>query len=99
MIGFSKGSRRNTPCYVMRVGEATCYISYETVIAVNGYDDKGEWVRLRRRNVWGPTTGRHMSDMGVREYPELDDEDEFNRVVEELVTSQLLKRLTDRLAA
>jgi hypothetical protein len=40
-----------------------------------------------------------MSDMGVREYPELDDEDEFNRVVEELVTSQLLKRLTDRLAA
>jgi hypothetical protein len=99
MIGFAKGSRRKTECYIVRVGSAHCYISYETVIAVSGYDEKGEWVRLRRTNTWGPTTGRHMSDMGIRDFAELDDEDEFNRVVEDLVTQQLLTRLKERLAA
>lgn len=99
MIGFTKGSRRNTPCYVVRIGEVACYISYETVVAVSGYTDTGEWVRRRRRNVWGPTTGRHLNDMGVRGYPELDDEDEFNRLVEELVTAQLITKIKERLAA
>jgi len=99
VIWFRKGSDRNTPCYRVSVGDVTCYISYETVVGVSGYNDKGELVRLRRKNVWGPTTGRHMSDMDIREYPELDDEDEFNRVVEELITQQLLTRLKDRLAA
>jgi hypothetical protein len=83
----------------VNVGDVTAYISYETVIAVSGYDDKGEWVRLRRKNVWGPTTGRHMSDMNVRDFRELDDEDEFNRVVEDLTTAQIINKLKERLAA
>lgn len=63
MLYFRHASRRNTKCYQINLGGDTFYISYETIIAASVGDQ-----RIRLDNSWGPTTGRHMNDMGVRSY-------------------------------
>lgn len=70
LVRFQHGTNRNTKAYIVTVGEHDLYISYETVIAYNG-----PRTRFRMDNVWGPTTGRHMKEMGVYNYPTLSPED------------------------
>lgn len=45
------------------------FLSYDTVIAVRGHNDVGGLACVRRSNDWGPTTGRHFSDFGVKDWP------------------------------
>jgi hypothetical protein len=71
-IKFRHESRRNTKCYSVQLGELTCYISYETVVAFS-YPGK----RLRLHNYWGPTTRRHMIEQGVDNYPEAENQSDF----------------------
>lgn len=83
MISFSEGTRRNTKAYIVRVSDAKFYISYETVVAAAGFVD-GKYVTKRLHNGWGTTTGRHMNEMGVRMFEEVED-DEFGKFVDLLV--------------
>jgi hypothetical protein len=100
MIGLTKGSRRRTECYVVTVGSAEVFFSYETPIGVIGVGRGGERVAVRRKNVWGPTTGRHMNEMGLRgAVREIEDEAEFAEILDDVITAQLLNRLEERLAA
>jgi hypothetical protein len=58
---------RNTPAHIITIGEHDFYFSYETCIAY-----RGPLVHCRIPNLWGPTTGRHIREMGVYNWPEVD---------------------------
>ena len=49
------------------------FLSYDTVIAVRGYDVDGSDDCARRENDWGPTTGRHFRDLGCADFPTVAD--------------------------
>ena len=70
MISFCHSSRRNTKCYRISIAGDTFYVSYETIIGASTPDG-----HVRLHNSWGPTTGRHMNDMGIRSYKEITDEE------------------------
>lgn len=91
MISFTHGSKRNTKCYIVCVGGVTTYISYETVIAA---EYKGECVRAQ--NTWGPTTGRHMRDMGVYDWPQLSLRELYEKV-DAFCVDALLQRAKESL--
>ena len=69
MFNFRKESDRNTQAFSLTVGIHRFYISYETVIAYRG--PLGD---CRLENHWGRTTGRHMSDMGIKVLPVVDED-------------------------
>lgn len=69
MLVQFKGPGRNTKCYTFRVGQAEFFISYETVIGVRTSDE-----RVRLDNVWGPTTGRHMNELGIKGFRVVSDD-------------------------
>lgn len=61
---------RRTPCHIVDLDCGTSlYFSYETLIAKRSTDG----TRERLDNVWGPTTGRHMNEMGIRDWPVVDE--------------------------
>lgn len=91
MISFREGTSRNTRAYVVRVASAKFYISYETVIAASGYVN-GEYQNKRLHNRWGTTTGRHITEMGVRMFEEVED-DEFDKFVDALVIDAVKDKL------
>lgn len=66
-------------------------ISYETIITV-AYGGR----RVRKANVWGPTTGRHFSDLGYRD-AEIIPDAAFDRFVQESLAKAVLESTTDRL--
>lgn len=70
-VRLRKGSRRNTQCHEVEVGPHTFYFSYQTCVAYSG---PAYPKNVRIHNHWGPTTGRHMSDMGVKDWEILPDE-------------------------
>jgi len=69
MIKICKGSHRRTECYKLWIGTTVFYISYNTIIAITT-EEGGR----RLENTWGPTTGRHMTEMGIRSWPVITDE-------------------------
>jgi hypothetical protein len=75
MFTFRKASNRNTEAYRVRIGQHNLYISYSTVI---GYS--GPLGTCRRHNDWGPTTGKHINEMGIRDWVEVDEETMHQRV-------------------
>ena len=70
-VKLHKGSRRNTDCHIVEVGPHTFYFSYRTCVAYTGpaYPKS-----IRIQNHWGPTTGRHLSDMYVKDWEVVPDE-------------------------
>ena len=68
MFRFKKTSDRNTQAFAVSIGAHQFFISYETVIAY-----AGPLGNCRLENSWGPTTGRHMSDMGIKGLPVVDE--------------------------
>lgn len=76
MLSFSHASRRNTKAYIVTIGDVEAFISYDTVVAVRSPKGCG-----RLDNVWGPTTGRHINEMGLRDWP-IVDEAELHRLAE-----------------
>lgn len=69
IVQFMKGSERNTQCYIFKLAGIEFFISYNTIIAIRS--DEGA---VRLDNAWGPTTGRHMKEMGVKDFPIVDEE-------------------------
>ncbi len=64
MLSFQHGSNRKTKCYIITIGDTEAYVSYTTVIAIRSPRGRG-----RLDNSWGPTTGRHINEMGLRDWP------------------------------
>ena len=63
-IRLEKGTHRNTQAHIVRINQHTLYFSYETCIAY-----EGPLGRFRLENSWGPTTGRHINEMGLKDLP------------------------------
>jgi hypothetical protein len=55
---------RKTDARVLTFGQHAFYFSYEMCI---GYS--GPLGNVRRENVWAQTTGRHINEMGLRNFP------------------------------
>lgn len=70
MFSFRKESDRNTQAYIVSFGPHRFYVSYETVV---GYS--GPLGRCRVENVWGPTTGRHLAEFGIKDAPIVSDDE------------------------
>jgi hypothetical protein len=83
MLSFRHASRRNTKCYQIRLGGDSFYLSYETIIAAEVHDGD-EYRRVRLDNSWGPTTGRHMNELEVRNYAVIE-ESEMQRLVRQSI--------------
>lgn len=64
MLELRKGSERNTQCHVVQIGDHEFFFSYQTCVAY-----RSSTMRCRLENVWGPTTGRHINEMGVKAWP------------------------------
>lgn len=59
-----------TQAYTVCLGDVSLYFSYQTCIAFRAGAH-----RYRLENHWGPTTGKHLSLLGVRDFEVLPDED------------------------
>lgn len=94
MIKFAQATSRNTQCYSLSIGNVDLTISYETVIAAS-LPGVG---RIRKANIWGPTTGRHFADTHTRDNRVVGD-DEFDQMVSSAISQDALGRLTQRLSA
>lgn len=64
MLSFQRGSDRKTECYIVTIGDVEAFISYTTILAIRSPKGHG-----RLENSWGPTTGRHINEMGLRDWP------------------------------
>ena len=71
-VRLRKGSDRNVQCHIVSIGPHNFFFSYETCVA---YDGPASDQPVRIHNHWGPTTGRHLSDMGVKDWRVLTDEE------------------------
>lgn len=81
MIRLTNPTGRNTKAHCVYIGDRCYFFSYETCVGYTGPGLDGDYKAIRRENVWGPTTGRHMNEMGIRDFHVLPEE-EFRRVVE-----------------
>lgn len=62
------------------VGDLRLYFSYDTLI---GYEDSVDG-RVATRNYWGPTTGKHLNSLDVRQ-DERCQKEEFEAKVSEML--------------
>ena len=88
---------RNTKAYVVTIGGNQYFFSYETCIAFAGNakhsDEHGggvEYIQVRLKNHWGPTTGRHFNELGCKDFPEVDNA-LFAKIVDNAVPVNLAK--------
>jgi hypothetical protein len=80
MANITNPTNRNTHARVVEYRNVKMYFSYASLIAVAGYVD-GQYLRFRADNCWGPTTGRHINEMGLRDLPILDS-NELHRLLD-----------------
>lgn len=70
MISLQPGTDRNTKAHIVTLNDVyDFFISYQTVVGIRFPSG-----RYRLPNTWGPTTGRHINEMGIRDYEEVGDE-------------------------
>jgi len=65
--------------YCVKIGHIQLYYSYSTLIGVTGGG-----AGIRRHNEWGPTTGKHINMLGIKDLPEGEESE-----VEDTATSLL----------
>ena len=82
-ISLRNPTGRNTKACLITVNNDEYFFSYETCIAFRGLRD-GHYIRIRRSNEWGPTTGRHFKEMGCSAFQELDED-----IFDQIITSEL----------
>ena len=90
-VGLTKASSRNTQSHWVQVSGVCILFSYATAIAVQ-YDGQ----RVRRKNHWGSTTGRHINEAEVRTWPVVDDV-LFDQKMDEFVYQAIADRVASRL--
>lgn len=71
---------RGKSAAIVTTPQGTYFFSYRTVIAFQGEDPNGNFRRVRMKNWWSRTTGRHFSDLGCKDFEEVTPE-EFARVI------------------
>ena len=72
---------RNTQAHIFSDDAGNMFFfSYETCIAYRGTDKAGQFTAIRRKNDWGPTTGRHFNEMGCGSF-ETHSGEEFLRLL------------------
>lgn len=89
MIQFRHGSRRNTKCYGVAIGNYNFGISYETVVSAHGPKHG------RLSNTWGPTTAKHICDLGARDLPVITTE-EMEKIYESAILDEAERILGTR---
>lgn len=60
----------------VKIGRQTFYYSYDTIVAFEGYDRKGNHYFCIHQNDWGVTTGKHLNAINSDKSIRLND-DEF----------------------
>jgi hypothetical protein len=83
-IQLRPATNRNTKAYWISAFGVHILFSYNTPVA---YEWKNK--RARRNNDWGPTTGRHMNECDVKDYPVIDDEEQFEAAIDAAVIDAL----------
>lgn len=58
-----------TNAVIVEFGYKTYYFSYETCVAI-----KDQNTRFRRNQNYSKTTAKHMTLMGVKDWPQVDDQ-------------------------
>jgi len=90
ILKFQKGSQRKTEAYEVRLGKITVYISYTTVIA---FAIAGK--AYRQANHWGPTTGKHFSEMYCDGFGVIEDQHEFELLFDQMFIAAMVQSLDD----
>ena len=72
MISITNETGRNTDCRTVTIGTVALCFSYETLIGAKLYRTPGSVATgvptsFRVSNSWGPTTGRHFNECGLKE--------------------------------
>lgn len=80
------GTDRNTKAYAVQLGPVYLYFSYNTLIGV--FDGRRTY---RAANHWGPTTGRHFGDLGIKEGEMIDSQETLTRLASEAVSNAVLR--------
>ena len=85
-INYGKYSSDNYGVHTtaFKIGNLTFYFSYNTLVAVRGYDKQNNYVELVHKNEWGNTTGKHLNWINSNHNIRLNDE-EFNKRVAQLI--------------
>jgi hypothetical protein len=95
VIGISR-SGRNTPANTVHLFGVRVHFSYDTPVACRAPGKPS----FRRKNVWGPTTGRHLSEWGFGgDWVEHLDEEEFNRRLDQTIFEAIANHMAERLGA
>lgn len=53
--------------YIVTIGGNEYFFSYATCIAFRGTHD-GQYKKVRLKNHWGRTTGRHFNQLGAKDF-------------------------------
>ena len=91
MIRMDSDSTRKATKF--QIGGHTFFFSYDTLVGYAGSEGN-----CRLENRWGNTTGKHMTRMGIREFPVVTKEELDYRIQRSLVSvgMNLLKnKITD----
>lgn len=91
-IGLRPATRRNTRANYVIVFGVRVLFSYETPVAFHD----PELGPVRRRNEWGPTTGRHLKETSWGMGKQLE-ADEFNERLDALLLSRLVTEVSQRI--
>ena len=79
---------RNTEARKVIIEDVVLYFSYETLVAVRGYNG------LRRTDVnYSRTTNKHMREMDIFDMPEMDDEEMYRYAEVSIMTALMSKHL------
>ncbi len=71
MATLTNPTGRKTEARIATIRGDDYFFSYSTCIAFRGIDHRdGEYIRVRVRNQWGPTTGKHFRELGCADFPE-----------------------------
>jgi len=88
LLKFNKGSDRKTEAYIVNIFGVTAYISYQTVIAFHA-----QFIGSHRlKNTWGPTTGKHFTEMNCDTFNILEP-DEFEKQFDEALIANVIKNM------
>lgn len=55
--------------YFVRIGSIQLFFSYNTLV---GFSDGVSY--MRRANIWGPTTSKHINYLGIKDFEEVEED-------------------------
>lgn len=95
IVKFAEATNRKTKCFWLTVFDIEILISYETPVA---FRTRSGVARFRQKNHWGPTTGRHMKETNVYDWPVIAESADFIAALDRAIAS-CIARDKDLIAA